>query len=91
MSILPLVPHVREYNKDKPPAAEVMDEYELKEHDFKKIVEIRTMILKLHAPYDVELMMHALSKRVYLRCTDKPTPPRKSISLPEIKNGAMKA
>ena len=90
MSILPVIPKVIDYNSDKPKSIDCNIVHDLNETDWKKIHEITTDLIKLNPPYSVEVRILEVSKQMYLRCTDKPKPSGKTVSLPSIHKGINK-
>ena len=85
MSILPLIPLLRDYNKDKPHDSSVV--YNMTKLDTEKVEQICRAIIALNPPYHLKVVLYENSKAMYFRCSEVP---REPVSFPEIKKGAMK-
>jgi hypothetical protein len=84
MSILPVLPLVQEFNKDKPNLNYPSMQSILTDADSRKIATIAIAIDLMKLPYNVQIKIRPNCGQLYLECTEKKEP-----ILPKVK-GATK-
>jgi hypothetical protein len=72
MSILPVLPLVQAYNKDKASLFDTSRLYEPSEEDNKRLLAIFTAVQLIKTPYEVTLKLCRASGQLYLQCKEKP-------------------
>lgn len=88
MSLLSVMPMVKDYNADKPSMFDPTVQRTLYEEDYKRIKAITEAVALLSLPFTVQIIVRGQCKQLYLRCVnvpkEGPDDMKKSVSLPNI-------
>ena len=96
MSILHVLPMMREFNQDKGSIHDKSKPYELSKEETEKLHKILAALVKLNLPYIVDFKICRGSGYLYFHCRDKPkvAPMQKremsKLALPPISGDAKK-
>lgn len=91
MSILPVIPLVQEFNKNKPGIFETSEKYKNTEQDKALHDRIVHALRMMRLPYTVTLMIEKTSGQLHLKCEyEAQKRNSRSLTLPPIKAEAKK-